>query len=146
MTRSIHTEGNLEDFINKLAARGYNVAEVRKKPQIFNINDELVNIRCRGRYKKIAGGRGFWYSISFNVLQEVKWVIYITTSSDYFFMFPSTFLENLKDRMYPDTNKAGVGVFDLDWDNEMIVLRQGDVIRIGEYYHNFISEDDYPRF
>lgn len=146
MTRNIHTEVKLEDFINKLASRGYNVSVVKKKPQIFSIDGTLVNIRCRGKSKEITGGRGFWYSISFNVLQEVKWVIYITTTPDYFFMFPNTFLENLKDRMYPDKNKAGVGVFDLDWDNEMIVLRQGDVIRIGEYNHNFINPDDYPRF
>jgi hypothetical protein len=61
-------------------------------------------------------------------------------------MFPSTFLENLKDHMYPDLKKAGVGVFDLDWDNEMVVLRQGDVIRISEYYRKLIHPDDYPRF
>jgi hypothetical protein len=61
-------------------------------------------------------------------------------------MFPSSFLENLKDRMYPDRNKGGVGVFDIDWDNEMIVLKAGETIRIDAYYHNLIDEAYYPFF
>lgn len=72
MTRSIQTERKLEDFINKMISLGYNVTELRKKPRIYSINGELVNIRCRGKSKEIAGGRGFWYSVTFNVLQEVK--------------------------------------------------------------------------
>ena len=146
MTRNIEAEEKLEGFINKLASLGYRVREARKKPQIYSINDELVNIRSRGKSQETTYGRRFWYSVTFSVLQYVKWVIYITTDSDYFFMFPSSFLESLKDRMYPDRKNAGVGVFDLDWDNEMIVLRQGDVIRIGEYNHNLIYQDDYPIF
>ena len=145
MTRSIQSEEKLEDFINRLESLGYRIQEVRKKPQIYSINGELVNIRSRGKSKEIAGGRGFWYSVIFNVLQEVKWVIYITTSSDYFFKFPSSFLDNLKDRMYPDRRNSGSGVFDLDRDNEMIVLRY-EVIRISEYYCNLLHPDDYPRF
>ena len=61
-------------------------------------------------------------------------------------MLPSDFLESLKDRMHPDRNKVGVGVFDLDWDNEMIVLRKGEVIKVNEYYRNLIHLDDYPNF
>lgn len=146
MTRSVESEEKIEDFINKLSSLGYKIQEVRKKPQLYSINDELVNIRSRGKHKNAAYGRSFWYSVTFNVLQEVKWVIYLMTSSDYFIMFPSSFLENLKDRMYSDRSKTGVGVFDIDWDNEMIVLKQGELIRISEYYHNLIHPDDFPRF
>jgi hypothetical protein len=146
MTRNIETEGKLEDFINKLASLGYSVTEVRKKPQIYSIDGKRVNIRCRGKSREIAGGRGFWYSISFNVLQEVDWVVYLTTTSDYFFMFPVVFLDGIKDRMYPDRKKVDTGVFDVDWDNEMIILRHGNVERISKYYHNLIHPDNYPRF
>jgi hypothetical protein len=146
MTRSTQAEEKLEDFINKLQSLGYRVTEVSKKPQIYSMNGELVNIRSRGKSKEIAGGRGFWYSITFSVLQEVKWVIYLMTESDYFMMLPSSLLESLKERMYPDRRNAGVGVFDIDWDNGMIVLKQGEIIRIGEYYHNLVHREDYPRF
>ena len=126
---------------------GYRVTEVRKKPQIYSINGELVNICSRGRAKKTVGGnRLFWYSVAFSVLQDVKWVIYMTTESDYFVMLPSSFLESLKDHMYPDRSKAGVGVFDIDWDNTTIELKQGEIISIDDYYHNLIHLEDYPRF
>jgi hypothetical protein len=146
MARNVQAEEKLEGFINKLASSGYRVTEVYRKPQIYSINGELVNIRSRGKSKETAHGRRFWYSVTFSVLQEVRWVIYLTTDSDYFMMFPSSFLESLKEHMYPDRKNAGVGVFDIDWDNEMIVLKQGEVIRIDEYYHNLIHPADYPRF
>ena len=146
MTRSSQSEEKLEGFINKLASLGYRIEEVRKKPQIYSINGELVNIRSRSEYKEASIGRLFWYSIAFNVLHEVRWVTYLTTESDYFIKFPSSFLENLKDRMYPDRNKAGVGVFDIDWDNEKIVLKQGERVSIRDYYHNLTNEDYHPFF
>jgi len=106
-----------------------------------------VNIRSRGKSRETADeSRRFWYSITFSVLQEVKWVIYLTTDSDYFVMFPSNLLESFKDRMYPDRSKAGVGVFDIDWDNLTIDLKQGERISIDDYYHNLIHLEDYPRF
>ena len=147
MTRNIQAEEKLEGFINKLASLGYGVIEVHKKPQIYSINGELVNIRSRGKSKKTASGsRLFWYNVAFSVLQDVKWVIYMTTKSNYFVMLPSSFLESLKDRMYPDRSKAGVGVFDVDWDSMTIELKQGQRISIDDYYHNLIYLEDYPRF
>ena len=146
MARNVQAEEKLEGFINKLASLGYRIKEVRKKPQIYSINGELVNIRSRGKHKDTAdGSRLFWYSIAFSVLQEVKWVIYITTTPDYFVMLPSSFLESLKERMYPDMNKVDVGVFDIDWDGLAIEL-QGERKSINEYYHNLIHPADYPRF
>lgn len=147
MTRNIQAEEKLEDFINKLASLGYRISEVRKKPQIYSIDGELVNIRSRGRSRETSDlSRRFWYSIAFSVLQEVKWVIYLTTDHDYFVMFPSNFLEGLKDRMYPDRSKATVGVFDIDWDNLTIDLKRGERISINEYYHNLVRREDYPTF
>lgn len=146
MTRNVEAEEKLEGFVTKLVSLGYEVIEIRKKPQIYSIDGKLVNIRSRGKSKQTTHGRQFWYSVHFSVLQEVRWVIYLTTDSDYFMMFPSSFLESLKERMYPDRRNAEVGVFDIDWDNEMIVLKQGEVIGIGEYYHNLIHPADYPRF
>ena len=146
MSRNVQAKEKLEDFINKLESLGYRVEVIKHRPQIYSINGERVNIRSRGKSKEIAGGRGFWYSVTFSVLQYVKWVIYLTTDSGHFMMFPSSFLDSLKDRMYPDRKNAGVGVFDIDWDNEMIVLKEGEVIRVGEYYHDLTDEDYYPRF
>ena len=146
MTGSIQAEKKLEGFINKMASLGYRIQEVRKKPQVYSINGELVNIRSRGKHKDTAdGSRLFWYSIAFSVLQEVKWVIYIATTPDYFVMLPSSFLESLKNRMYADMKKADVGVFDIDWDSLAIEL-QGERKSINEYYHNLIHPDDYPSF
>ena len=68
-----------------------------------------MNIRSRGKFKEtVDGSKRFWYSVAFSVLRDVKWVIYLMTDSDYFVMFPSSFLESLTDRMYPDRSKAGV--------------------------------------
>ncbi len=60
-------------------------------------------------------------------------------------MLPSSFLKSVKDRMYPDMKNVGVGVFDIDWDNLMIKLK-GKPESIGEYYHNLIHKEDYPKF
>lgn len=144
MTRSSQSEEKLEGFINQLASLGYRIEEVQKKPQVYSINGELVNIRSRSKHRNAVYGRSFWYDIAFSVLHEVKWVIYLMTESDYFVMFPSSFLENIKDRMYPARNRAGVGVFDIDWDNLMIVLKQGERVSIRNYYHNLIDEDYHP--
>ena len=93
-----------------------------------------MNIRSRRKSRETAdGSRRLWYSVVFSVLQDVKWAIYMTTGSDYFVMLPSSFLESLKDRMYPDRRKAGVGVFDIDWDNMTIDLKQGERISIDDY-------------
>jgi hypothetical protein len=147
MTRNIQAKEKLEDFINKLESRGYRVTEVQNKPQIYSINGELVNIRSRGKSRETADrSRLFWYSVAFSVLEDVKWVIYITTGPDYFVMLPSSFLESLRGRMYPDSSKAGVGVFDIDWDSMTIELKQGERISIDRYYHNLIHRKDYPRF
>jgi len=146
MTPSFQSEEKLEDFINKLESLGYRIQEVSKKPQIYSIDGELVNIRSRSRSEQRTYGRRFWYSVSFSVLQGVKWVIYLTTDSDHFMMFPSSFLDSLKERMYPDRKNVEVGVFDLDWDNEMIVLRQGEIISVHDYYHQLDDPEYYPRF
>jgi len=80
------------------------------------------------------------------VLQDVSWVIYITTESDYFAMIPGSFLESIKDRMYPDRSRAGVGVFDIDWDSMTIELKQGERISISDYYHSLKYPEHYPVF
>ncbi len=147
MAQNVNTKEKIDGFINKLESLGYRTIEVQKKPQIYSINNILVNIRSRGKSRETAGGnRLFWYSVAFSVLQDVKWVIYMTTTSDYFVMLPSSFLESLKDRMYPDEAKGGTGVFDIDWDGMMIELKQGERISIDDYCHNLIRPEDYPIF
>ena len=146
MTQNTQAEDKLQSFINKLASLGYEVKINGKKPQIYSINGVHVNIRSRGKSKEAAdGSRRFWYSVPFIVLREVKWVIYLMTAADYFVMLPSSFLEGLKDRMYVDRSKAGVGVFDIDWDDLTIVL-QGGRESINPYYHNLLELKDFPTF
>ena len=146
MAEDISAQSKLKGFIVRLAALGYRVREVSEKPQIYSINDRLVNIRSRSRHRNAAHGRSFWYDVSFSILHEVDWVIYLTTEPDYFLKLPSTFLEGIKDRMYLPRNKAGVGVFDIDWDNLKIVLKQGELINIDRYYNNLIERKCYPEF
>jgi len=139
-------KNKLDEFIGTLASLGlYQIQQEKKKPQIFTINGARVNIRSRARSKQTNGSIVFWYSAAFNVLEEVDWVIYLTTRPEYFFMFPSSFLLEYKDRMYPDASKANVGIFDIDWEYEEIKLRGGP-IKISDYYHNLLHEEDFPRF
>lgn len=146
MDQNIDAEAKLRGFVTKLASLGYRTREVSKKPQIYSIDDGLVNIRSRAKHRNAWYGRSFWYDISFSVLREVKWVIYLTTDWDYFVKLPSSFLESIKDRMYLPRNKARVGVFDIDWDNLMIVLKQGELISIDRFYHDLIDPQRYPEF
>jgi hypothetical protein len=146
MAQSTEAKHKLKDFIDKLVSLGYEISEVSKKPQTYNINGRLVNIRSRSKIKQTAdGSRLFWYSITFRVLKKVDWVIYLTTEGDYFVMLPSSFLLDMKDYMYPDKNKAGVGVFDIDWDSLVIELR-GKRPSIKDYYRNLSHKEDYPKF
>jgi hypothetical protein len=146
MAQNIGAETKLAGFVTKLASLGYEVREVSKKPQIYSINGEPVNIRSRSKHRNAAYGRSFWYDIPFSVLHGVTSVVYLMTESDYFVKFPATFLESVKDRIYLAENKAGVGVFDIDWDNPKIVLKQGEVVGIGQYYHNLTEPECYPEF
>ena len=143
MTQRTNTKP--EDFLDRLESLGYLVTRVTKRPSICSINGARVNTRSKSRARETNSGRSFFYSITYSVLQEVRWVIYITTDADHFFMFPSSFLGNLRERMYPDRKNANVGVFDLDWDNLGIVLRDGEV-SIGEYYHDLVDRENYPDF
>ncbi|GEM_PF-5734033 len=136
----------LEGFIDKLESRGYEIEPVSKKPQVYRIDGELVNIRSRGNSKAIAGGKGFWYSVSFSVLPQVKWVIYLAANSDHFFMFPSSFLVGLQDRMYPDTKNIGVGVFDIDSSEGYLVLKGGDLKPAWTYEYDLNDRQLYPHF
>jgi hypothetical protein len=148
MANNTNAEAKLRAFITKLASlEEYRVTEVSRKPQIYSINTELVNIRSRGKPRETAdGNRSFWYDVAFSVLPKVKWVIYIATDSDYFVMLPGSFLDSLKDHMYPNMRNAGTGVFYIDWDSLAIELSQGERISISEYYHNLIEPECYPEF
>ena len=146
MVESINARAKFEGFISKLASLGYTVREVSEDPRVYSINDKLVNIRSRSKHRSAAYGRSFWYDISFAVLRKVGWVVYLMTEPDYFVKLPSSFLENVKDRMYLPRNKAGVGVFDIDWDNLKIVLKQGELISIDRYYNNLAEPQCYPEF
>jgi hypothetical protein len=84
-----------------------------------------VNIRTRGKTRPtLRNGRRFWYSIAFSVIKEVPYVLYITTDADPFIVLPSSLLDSHKERMYPD-NKSSTGVFDINWDDSTLKLRNG---------------------
>lgn len=123
-------EGKRESFISKLTSSGCDIQNV--KGQIYIIDGKKVNIRCRNKEKTIGGNKSFWYSIAFNVLEEVDYVIYLTPNS--YIRFPSNFLREVKDRMYYPSNGRHMGIFDIDWDDLSIILKDGR-INIDEYYH-----------
>lgn len=147
MIENMSARAKLKGFVDKLVLLGYRVREVSKRPQIYSINDELVNIRSRGKPRVTAdGNRSFWYSVAFSVLPRVKWVVYMATDSDHFVMIPSSSLDNLKDRMYLDRTKTETGVFDIDWDSLAIELARGERVSIGEHYCSLVKRECYPEF
>ena len=147
VVQDVPCKKKVRDFLDKLLSLGYSVEEVSKRPQVYSIDNELVNVRCRGKVRKNAYGedRVFWYSVSFDVLQNVKWVLYLTTTSDYFVMLPSKFLESLEDHMYDDYNKDSTGIFDIDWDGLTMELRD-KTIDLMPYHYNLLEEECYPKF
>jgi len=145
MTEDTQAENKLDEFIDKLASLGYDIQQESKKPQIYSIDGQLVNIRSRSEHKLADGNRLFWYSVTYSVLQEVKWVIYLMTTSDYFVMLPSSFLQLYKEDMYEDNKNSGVGVFDIDWDGLAIELK-GKRIPIDGYAHDLVQREYYPTF
>jgi len=147
MKQDTTSKDNIQNFVDKLVSLGYTVSEISKKPQVYSINGKSVNIRSRGKSVQLAdGSRVFWYSIAFSVIPIVDFVIYLMTSPDYFIMVPSQFLGNLKEYMYPDYSKNGVGIFTINWDSLEIQLKHGQVKSLDNYYHNLICRDDYPIF
>jgi len=145
--QDVSCKKKVRDLLHELRSLGYSVEEVSKRPQVYSIDNELVNVRCRGKTRENTYGedRVFWYSVSFNVLQDVKWVLYLTTTSDYFVMLPSEFLESLEDDMYDDHSKDSTGIFNIDWDGLTIELRD-KTIDLMPYYHNLLEEECYPKF
>ena len=84
-----HCEDKIDKFIIKLKSLGYTVRFVSKKPQYYEIDGELVNLRCTRTMKEDAyKSRKFLYSVNYNVLREARWFLYLMTEADYFVMFP----------------------------------------------------------
>ena len=145
VVQDVPCKKKVREFLHKLRSLGYSVEEVSKRPQVYSIDNELVNVRCRGKTREDTEGKVFWYSVSFSVLQDVKWVLYLTTTSDYFVMLPSKFLESLEDDMYDDYGKDSTGIFNINWDGLAIELRD-KMIGLMPYYHNLLEEECYPKF
>ncbi len=142
-----HCDEKIDKFINKLTSLGYTVRFVSKKPQYYEIDGQLVNLRCTRTMKEDSSrSRKFLYSVNYNAMREARWFIYLMTESDYFIMFPREFLCLLYERMYPDHSKPNEGVFDIEWDEMTINLQGGEKEDINPYYHNLIHKEDYPDF
>jgi hypothetical protein len=130
-------EDKRENFISKLTSSGCEIQHVKKR--IYIIDGKKVNIRCSNKEKIISGDKCFWYSIEFNVLEEVDEVIYLTPNS--YIRFSSNFLRKIKDRMYYPRNGRYMGIFDIDWDDLSIILKD-ERINIAEYYH-YLGDEKY---
>lgn len=120
-----------ESFISKLTSSGCIIQNVKSREYI--IDGKKVNIRCRNKEKTISGNKCFWYSVEFNVLEEVDYVIYLTPDS--YIRFPSDFLRKIKDRMYRPHDGRYMGVFDIDCDDLSIILKNGREDIDKYYYH-----------
>jgi hypothetical protein len=135
----------IEQFIDKLKTLGYEVRFISKKPQFYEIDGELVNVRCTTMIKDIHGDEKFWYSVNYNALREARWFIYLMTKSHYFVMFPRDFLHQIYERMYPNHKSLNDGVFYIDW-GALKILLQGGSEDISAYYQNLIENEEYPNF
>ncbi len=142
-----HCDDKIDQFIHKLTSLGYAARFVSKKPQYYEIDGQLVNLRCTRMMKKDSyGSRKFWYSVNYNALREARWFLYLMTEADYFVMFPREFLYLLYERMYPNHKMPNEGVFDIEWDEMRIKLQDGEYEDINPYYHNLIHKEDFPDF
>lgn len=128
-------------FIQELGNLGCSIEQIKKRPQVYDINGKKYDIRYRGKAKKVAGGDAYWYSVAFNVLQDVAAVIYLHINSDEFIKLPSKFLSEKYGEMHPDKSKPDVGIFDIDWTKREIVLKGGNRLSIDEYCYSLSDKD-----
>jgi hypothetical protein len=128
-------EDKRENFISKLTSSGCEIQKVKKR--IYIIDGKKINIRCRSNEKIISGDKCFWYSIDFGVLEDVDEVIYLTPNS--YIKLPSNFLRKITDRMYYPRDGRPMGIFDIDWNDLSIILKDGR-IDVSEYYHYLGNE------
>ncbi len=131
-------------FIEKLKQIGqYDIIPYRKSPKIYFIDGKKINIRCTTKLD-------LFYSVNLNVLPKVDYVVYLTTSPkhnpEHFLMFPSKFLEELKDDMYPNNERPEQRVFNIDWDEGCaLMLKNHKVLCVTKYGYDLDSKQ-YPDF
>ncbi len=137
----------VNQFIANLKPLGYSVTKFAKMPQVYSIDGRLVNVRCRrkARITDSYGSRSFWYDVSFRVLNEVDWVLYLMTEPSYFVNFPAAYLSQLSDQMYAPSRSRIKGVFDIRWDDLTLGLRDTEV-DISAFAGDLMNRESYPRF
>lgn len=144
MVENLGAKSRVNAFVSKLRLLNYSVNQVSVKPQIYAINNKLINIRATANIRENTSGVvTLWYDVSENILEQVDYIAYLTTTPDYFVLIPSEFLANLYQDMYVASDKEYARSFMVDWDACFLLLKQR-CVDVMNFYQNLIEVEDYP--
>lgn len=133
-------EDKANDFISRFRAQGNVVIEdgADKREHVFTVIrggiEERINIRCKKKEKEVNSNIRFFYSVSFNVLEKVDWVIYLLKSG--FLKLPAHFLFTRKKMMYYPSNGENTGLFDID-ESDLSIRLVNRCEDVDDYYHPY---------
>ena len=130
-----------QNFIQHLKLQCGNVKKIHSGGELYSVNSQVLNIRCRTKEKVENGSRLFWYSFNYNLINSnVRYAVFITTTEEYFILLPIEVLSQLKERMYEARSNPSTRTFYIDWDELVLILKDG-TYRIGKYYRSFSKDD-----
>lgn len=130
-------------FIGNLVSLGYKIEIVSHRPQIYKINEVLVNIRSTSNIKNLNTGQIFWYDVRWDVLTQVEFVIFIMTSPEYLLKIPTQVLKDFYPNMYPSRKSTKAKSFMINWDGLKLTCNNLEM-NINEYYQNLTYQEELP--
>lgn len=113
-----------QKLIDSLIAIGLNVREISKRPLLFKVNKNIVNIRTNYKYKNKPTGEEFWYDVNKTALQKADYVLYQMINEKYFLFISSDFLLENWDNFYTSKSSDNNRNFMIEWDELSIVAHE----------------------
>lgn len=136
----------IDGFLKKLSLMNHKVEYVSSRPKIYSIDGKLMNVRSTINVREDRNGvQNFWYDVSENVLDRVDYLVYLTTTSDFFVLIPSEFMNRNFQFMYISNSNEYARSFMIDWDSCDMVMKDKRV-NVIQFYQDLIHEEDFPEF
>ena len=119
------SSARMNKFLEELAKNG--VGASHSSRSIYRVNEKTVPIRTTTKPWPI-----YWYDISESIMNGVEYLIYQTSSSSHFVLFPSKFFKECYGKLR-DSNRPYAKQFYIDWTRKSLVSKPGFSQDIGSY-------------
>ena len=119
-----------EEFIKQLIASGINLIEIPKhRGTFYKVKSHTIYLRTTTK-----DAPKYWYDVPSDVLIDIDYLIFQTTTKYHFVLFPKSFIKQIYNSL-KDSNRPNTKIFYIDWfnDNGETLSSNNYSINISEY-------------